>query len=758
MHKDKCKRPDEFCEPQREHNHCPPKPNYHLDDYLVGGCCNDKYLTGNKPSVMEGNSLYEAFCDLKKTFEFAMCKYDLALKRVDNTFHNLERIAEANGAYYSPCDVSVDEGYNADDSTTYKLTRIRPCDSAGAPIKMQIGFAHSDPTNSGLTQDIFDASEIRLADKIFTAVKTPEGSIGWYGHVFKDGVPKLSTPQPTLWTVGFNHKGRLKVYSNAVDRQNLINDRIMDSMGCTGVIVRQGALAPESERQHIPNASIKSSRILMGQNYDTGDTYIITCDGLLSNGMRTVTGANMLIDLGCDMAVEISEGDNCAMLDKGQMMYKPDNGEAPENLAFWYITKRCDYRNDYQRELAQLTQQYGIIKWQNRLNSDFISDLRDRMDTAEGRLDNLDDEVAELSARADELEAKVEALDGRVQEVEERITENEVAIAALEERVTTEITRIDALIEGLQATDTDLQNQITANLATLTQHIADYTKFVEETGAHFTTVDSQIQGLTTRVSEWEARLTAVQEQLTALNVTVTNVISSVANVEQAVENLKQTVNDFGTRLAVVEAKFADYYTKTEIDTLLESYEPIVDLTNYYTKTEIDETRYTKTEVDELLEGYEPIVDLENYYDKTEIDEMFANYPTTEAVNALFTNYYDKAEVDALIAGIPSDRAVNVILSALPNDSTTWVTNPNRGGWTTNAIPLSNYVPSPNIDYYASYAIIQLSGGTDRNIRDYGYMTFEGFTYGLPTSMVIESRSLEKPLPTGITVIIVEVLQ
>lgn len=55
--------------------------------------------------------------------------------------------------------------------------------------------------------------------------------------------------------------------------------------------------------------------------------------------------------------------------------------------------------------------------------------------------------------------------------------------------------------------------------------------------------------------------------------------------------------------------FNNYYTKTEVDELIDNVE--VDLTDYY----------TKTEVNELLENVDADVDLSNYYNKGEVDTI-----------------------------------------------------------------------------------------------------------------------------------------
>ena len=159
-----------------------------------------------------------------------------------------------------------------------------------------------------------------------------------------------------------------------------------------------------------------------------------------------------------------------------------------------------------------------------------------------------------------------------------------------------------------------------------------------------------------------------------------------------------------------EVELANYYTKTEVDTLIEGIEPEADLTDYYTKTEADaaiQEALTGTLTAEDLAGYAlktdipsttglateeyvdeaiaaiPATDLSNYYNKGQVNELvktakpdLTDYATKDDVqNAIeaipgvdLSNYYikeetyTKAEVNNLIANIEVEGGAEVDLS------------------------------------------------------------------------------------------------
>ena len=85
----------------------------------------------------------------------------------------------------------------------------------------------------------------------------------------------------------------------------------------------------------------------------------------------------------------------------------------------------------------------------------------------------------------------------------------------------------------------------------------------------------------------------------------------------------------------------DYYTKSEVDNLLDDKADITDLpdmSNYY----------DKSSVDTLLNGKANVSDLNNYYNKTQVDNLLDNKADISDLPDM-SDYYDKSDVNALLA-------------------------------------------------------------------------------------------------------------
>ena len=85
----------------------------------------------------------------------------------------------------------------------------------------------------------------------------------------------------------------------------------------------------------------------------------------------------------------------------------------------------------------------------------------------------------------------------------------------------------------------------------------------------------------------------------------------------------------------------DYYTKTEVDDLIDSI-PTFDPTNYYDKNYINTMYWTAQQCD--IHFYRKTYINSNYYTNTEVDNLIDSIPTFDP-----TNYYDKSDVDGLLA-------------------------------------------------------------------------------------------------------------
>src|SRR5699024_7998390 len=405
------------------------------------------------PSVVEGESLYEAVNNCIDRVNVCMDTYNAVMAECYKTLHNLQRAAEENGAYYGPADVWTEEGYDADSSAKYFIIHKRHVDRRGQPIFMELGLAYDNATNSKIEQSIFSASKVKYADKIVVA--QPKTEKGWYGKAIWHGAPIQADPAASLWTVGFTKGGFMRVYSNGTGVDTMLADTVFNAMGCSGVLIQDGVLTSEMYYNQIPDYNKQTSRVIMGQNIATGEVLILVTgheNDVNAEGMTSIAAANILLQRGATIAVELCEGESAAACDKGQLMFTPETKTVPTAYCFWYITRRRFYKNDYERELAELMQNYGQCIWEGYLNGEKIqgiaADLAAEIDRAQNAENNLDAAIKAETARAEAAEGQLNT------KIEAETTRAEAAEKALDAKITAET-------ERAEAAEADLQEQIT---------------------------------------------------------------------------------------------------------------------------------------------------------------------------------------------------------------------------------------------------------------------------------------------------------
>lgn len=404
------------------------------------------------PSVVQGMSLYEVVKDLSRRVNVCIDTYNHVMAENYKTLRNLEKQAEENGSYYGNCEVWVEEGYSAEESAAYKIIHKKVVDRRGEPIRLELHFAYNNTTNSKIEQSIASASKIELADKIIIA--QPKTDKGWYGNVIWHGAPLPSDPEAGLYSVGFTRSGQMKVYSNSVSVDRMISDGIENSMGCSGVLVQNGEITDTAWYENIPDYNIQSSRVLLGQNFTTQEVMIFVTgkeNDESKQGMTSLRCAQILKDYGCNLVVEIGEGLNAGAMDKGSLLFTPENKQMPNAYAFWYISRKCYYRNDYERELAELVQNYGACMWQGYLNKENILDLRDDLNT----------EIEERKNADSVLQGNIDGEQARAEEAERVLQEN---IDKEQERAEAAEDLLDKAIKAEQARAEGRENEIETNL------------------------------------------------------------------------------------------------------------------------------------------------------------------------------------------------------------------------------------------------------------------------------------------------------
>ena len=665
------------------------------------------------PSVVEGESLYEAVNNCIDRVNVCMDTYNSVMAECYKTLHNLQRAAEENGAYYGPADVWTEEGYDADSSAKYFIIHKRHIDRRGQPIFMELGLAYDNATNSKIEQSIFSASKVKYADKIVVA--QPKTKKGWYGKAIWHGAPIQADPAANLWTVGFTKGGFMRVYSNGTGVDTMLADTVFNAMGCSGVLIQDGALTSEMYYNQIPDYNKQTSRVIMGQNIATGEVMILVTgheNDVNAKGMTSTAAAEILRQRGVTLAVELCEGESAGACDKGQLMFTPENDTVPTAYCFWYITRRRFYKNDYERELAELTQNYGQSIWQGYLNGekiqDIAADLAAEIDRAQNAENNLDAAIKAETARAQaaesQLDTKIEAETERALTAE-KVLDNK--ITAETERATAEEARLDAKIdaetERATGVEADLQQQITneVNRATEAENTLDG-KITAETNraqAREDELDEKIQDETNRATLEEGKLntkidTEAQRAKDAEAVLQTNIDNEQqarqdadtalgARIDSLSSDVTQQINDFKTE---VNQKIDDIEStvnnlKTTVDSLGEQ---VTQLGNNVTTLSGTVNKIQQT-VNTLQENYtslsSAVSDLNDQIDRMQSGDLDLPYlkrggdtgtgtfnftgatvnvaaPTADA-NAATKKYVDDADkVNAAAIAAETERATN----------------------------------------------------------------------------------------------------
>lgn len=489
------------------------------------------------PSVVEGESLYQAVNNLTNRVNVCINTYNDVMANCYKTLHNLEAAAQENGAYYGPCEVWTEEGYDANESATYTLIHKACVDRRGEPIRMELHLAYGNTTNSKIEQSLWSASKITYADKIVVA--QPMGANGWYGNAIWHGAPINSASEPSLYTVGFTRAGVMRVYSNAVSVDQMLRDTVENAMGCSGVLIQNGQITEDSWRENIPNATEQVSRIVMGQNLDTREVIFLVCgneNDVNRKGMTSKACAEILLQYGCDIAVELAEGTSAGAMDKGSLIFTPDNDNVPNAYAFWYISRKCFYRTDYERELAELMQNYGRAIWETYLNYNRIQDLRD----------DLNEEIQNRIEGDNALNAALE------QEIQDRKDGDAALNAALQQEITDRTNadvainaRIDQEIEDRKAGDEALNTAIEQEV---TDRQAADAALKAELEAEINALETRVTACETNIKTLQELYNTLQEQMAKLDEAVTSIQLTISSIETALNNVKISIENLRTEI------------------------------------------------------------------------------------------------------------------------------------------------------------------------------------------------------------------
>lgn len=441
-----CKPPVPGCGPVR-----PPMPQFPDCGYHIPPV---QYV----PGMNEQEQLANLNCKMNELIELFNCNTD----KVFGAYEEVVRSAVCNDAFYK--EITVESGYLADASTSYELVHIPFVDCAGQPIYMEMGLAYNNTTNSGVTESVFDKALEVYADKILPAAER-----GFQGVAIWKGAPiysEASEPTRALipgqcdYTLGVTENGFFKIYDTPNDKDNsgmiksMRQDKVRNSMGCA-VIIRGGEYVVDNNL-----SDMELPCTVMAMNYKTKERFILAIgkDNVASDITPEMI-ANLLKKYDVDVAALTSWGQQSYLLDKGQFSFMPTSTDSdgiptvPQSTAFWYITKRRHFHNDYVKEVAALTIQMGENLWYDELTSEAVDNLKldfvdlrndleqeiqDRKDADTALGERIDKEIAERKAADTALDEKyageVARLDGKID--------------VLSQRVTAEVARLDALIQS----------------------------------------------------------------------------------------------------------------------------------------------------------------------------------------------------------------------------------------------------------------------------------------------------------------------
>lgn len=410
------------------------------------------------PGMNEQEQLANLNCKMNELIELFNCNTD----KVFGAYEEVVRSAVCNDAFYK--EITVESGYLADASTSYELVHIPFVDCAGQPIYMEMGLAYNNTTNSGVTESVFDKALEVYADKILPAAERSfQGVAIWKGApIYSEASEhtRALIPGQCDYTLGVTENGFFKIYDTPNDKDNsgmiksMRQDKVRNSMGCA-VIIRGGEYVVDNNL-----SDMELPCTVMAMNYKTKERFILAIgkDNVASDITPEMI-ANLLKKYDVDVAALTSWGQQSYLLDKGQFSFMPTSTDSdgiptvPQSAAFWYITKRRNFHNDYVKEVAALTIQMGENLWYDELTSEAVDNLKldfvDLRNDLEQEIQDRKDADAALGERIDKEIAERKAADTALDEkYAAEVARLDGEIEALEQRVTTEVTRLDALIQS----------------------------------------------------------------------------------------------------------------------------------------------------------------------------------------------------------------------------------------------------------------------------------------------------------------------
>ena len=420
------------------------------------------------PSVLPGYDLYESMLNLTNRVNLLIDTYNTTIGGAYSTLDNLYRAAQTNGSYYAPDEIWEENKFDATTNCQYTIIHKKAIDNCGNPIVCDLSFAFDDKQVTSAAEPINKESYEQIADKIFIA--QPVNATGPYGIIFNNGTYlKTGESSANLWTVGFTACGEMKVYSNVTPVTQLQNDKIVNSMGCPGVVIEYGELTDAAYIQNIPSYNTASARVLMGYNDVTRETLFMVVPKnsgeATQPGMTTSQAAALFLKEGVTLAVEVIEGDSASILNAGMPYYVNNAYEWPSGSVFWFISKKCHYKNNLQRDVGELFQKYAanyteLLFAQKKIENlrQDLTALTNRVTTAEGEIDTLQTGLSALTTRVTTAEREIDELQTDLSALTNRVTTAEGEIDTLQSNLTSLTSRVTTAEGKINTNTTSISN------------------------------------------------------------------------------------------------------------------------------------------------------------------------------------------------------------------------------------------------------------------------------------------------------------
>lgn len=417
--------------------------------------------------------------------------------------------AKTSPVYYDDSEVHLEQGYSSDDSAVYHIVRVQKYDKAGCPIRVKLGLAYDNSTNSNVRQSMHDYSFVKSANVIITAVNPAQE--GWNGPAMWRGMAIAGTPNAEGYIAGFNSLGTLKVYKGNVETTNLCQDKIVDMIGAVTPIILDSEITEQAKA-----LTTKKAITAIGYNSGCGQTILFNVGITENPGMQGITVATILKEMGCNTAVitamqDATDEPSIGMEFLGRWTDAPAKYNDPKNVAFWYVSKRpeCGFKNDFETEIANLVQSTGMC-------ANGITELRDKVENAQETADKA------LSLAQDNAD-KITVIQGQITEIYSKIQ-------ALDTRLTK--------VEGDITTIKDQIDTINQQITIISQAIVDIREDISDITEQIANISSYITDLTNRVQTVEGKVTTIEGNISDIQGDITNIEGDINNINNALDDIK----------------------------------------------------------------------------------------------------------------------------------------------------------------------------------------------------------------------------